>query len=122
MIRQIYSALALATLACGVCAAADIDGKWSGQLEGKSGEFTQTLSLKANGTQLTGALVRHKKNIAISEGTINGNNVSFKIVHENKGGKSVTQQYKGTLAGDQLKLTISHPNGKPRDVVYKRAK
>jgi hypothetical protein len=122
LIRQIYSALALATLACGISAAADIDGKWSGQLEGKNGEFTQTLSLKANGTQLTGALVRHKKNIAISDGTISGNSVSFKIVHDNKKGKSVTQQYKGTLSGDQLKLTISHSNGKATDVVYKRAK
>ena len=121
MIRKIYSVLALAALACGISAAADIDGKWSGQMEGKKGEFTQTLSLKANGTQLTGALVRHHNNIAITEGTIHGNDVSFKVVRENNG-KTVTQQYKGTLSGGELKLNVSHGKGAAKDVVFKRAK
>ncbi len=106
-------------LTCWLASAADIDGKWTAQVEGKKGEVTQTLMLKANGSQLAGSMQGRRGTANISDGTINGSSVSFKVVR-NANGKSITQQYKGTLSGGELKLTLTGPRGGTRDVVFKK--
>jgi hypothetical protein len=52
---------------------------------------------------------------------ISGNNVSFKIERD-RGGKPLTFQYKGTLSGADLKLTITGGRGGTRDVEFKKEK
>jgi len=108
-------------LTCGLASAADIDGKWMVQVKGKRGEVTETLMLKANGNQLTGTIQGRRGAAPISEGMMNGTNVSFKVTRARKE-KKVTQQYKGTLSGGELKLTMTGPKGGTRDLLFKRAK
>jgi hypothetical protein len=116
MKRHISAVLGLMALACGLAAAAEIDGKWTAEVKSKrGGEAMETLILKANGNKLTGSMQRRQKPEGISEGAINGNAVSFKV----KRGP-VTQQYKGTLTGGQLKLNVTGPHGS-RDVLFTRA-
>jgi len=103
--------------------AADIDGKWTAEVAGRNGTTTQTLTLKAAGDKLTGNLEGGRGGaVEISDGTIMGSNVAFKIVREFNGNK-FEQTYKGTLAGDDLKLSMDNGRGRgPQEIAFKRAK
>jgi len=103
-----------------VCLAASVDGVWKGYIEG---QYNLTLTLKADGNNLTGtfALVDNNpksenpddagytpyvaaqmgKN-TITEGKIDGNNITFTTTFN---GKPVV--YKGTLADDKLVITTT---------------
>jgi hypothetical protein len=111
--------IVLTALTLGVSFAADIDGKWTGQVEGRNGPQTQTIMLKADGGTLTGSVQGRQGSVDISNGTIDGSNVSFSVVREFNGNK-ITQQYKGTLSGGELKLTVSGGRGEPRDITFKK--
>ena len=112
--------IALAALTLWVSFAADIDGKWTGQVEGRNGPQPQTLMLKASGSTLTGTVEGGRGGpIDISNGTIDGANVSFSVVRT-VGDNKITQEYKGALAGTDLKMTISGGRGEPREVTFKK--
>lgn len=113
-------AIALAALTLCVCFAADVDGKWTAQVEGRNGTRTETLMLKADGNTLTGSLQGGRgEGIQISNGALDGNNVSFSVVRE-FGGNQVTQQYKGMLSNGELKLTMSGGRRGPVDLTFKK--
>jgi hypothetical protein len=107
---------------------APIDGKWTVQIQGQNGTQTQTVTLKADGAKLTGTLDNGRGSPAeISEGKIDGMDVSFKAARAGRRGNSTTD-YTGKLMGDELKLTATREgatNGKgggPQDFDFKRAK
>jgi hypothetical protein len=95
--------------------AADIDGKWTAEVQGRNGTLTQTLILKASGSELTGTLEGGRGGVVdISDGAIDGSKVSFKVVREFNGNQ-FTQQYKGTLSdAGELDLTVSMGGGARR--------
>jgi len=99
----------------GAALAADIDGKWTAQVEGRRGTVTQTVILNASGSALTGSFDGGRGNaVDISDGTIDGNKVSFKVIREFNGNQ-LTQQYKGTLSdAGELNLTVSMGGGARR--------
>jgi hypothetical protein len=101
--------------------AADVTGKWTAELPGRDGEKrTTTFDLKADGGKLTGTVSGMRGNPAeISDGKIDGSNVSFKVVREFNG-NSMTINYEGTLSGDDLNLTVKTPRGEQK-VTAKRA-
>jgi hypothetical protein len=112
--------IALAALTLWVSFAADIDGKWTGQVEGRNGPQTQSIMLKADGNNLTGSVQGGRGGpVEISNGTIDSGNVSFSVVREFNGNK-VTQDYKGTISGGELKLTVSGGRGEPRQITFKK--
>ncbi len=107
-------------LALGVSFAADIDGKWTAQFEGRNGEQTQTLTLKTSDNVLTGTMQGARGRAAeISNGKIDGNNISFTVVREFRDNK-FSQEYKGTISGSELKLTVSGGRGGSREMTFKR--
>lgn len=110
--------IALLALTLWVSFAADIDGKWTAQVEGRQGTQTQTLTLKASGNTLTGTLQGGRGGpVEISNGTIDGDNVSFTVVRE-FGENKITQEFKGTVSGSELKLTMSGGRGGSVQVTY----
>ena len=118
--KSIQCLIALAALTLWTSFAADIDGKWTGQIEGRNGTRTQTLILKASGNTLTGTLEGGRGRAAeISDGVIDGDNVSFSVVREFRGNK-ITQEFKGTVSGGELKLTMSGGRGEPLQITYKK--
>jgi hypothetical protein len=109
MKSRIFSLLALLALACSAAFAADIDGKWMSEAQGKRGP--QTLTLKAAGDKLTGTLEGGQGGpTEIQEGMIHGSDVMFKVTREFQGNK-VTQEYKGTMSGSELKVTTTTQRG-----------
>jgi hypothetical protein len=120
MKRQIYLLAALLALICWVAFAADIDGTWSAQVEGRGGPQTQTLTLKADGNMLKGSIGGGRGGpVDISNGKVDGPSVSFSVVREFNG-NSITQEYKGTLSGAELKLTMTGGRGGPVEMVFKK--
>lgn len=102
---------------------ADIDGKWTADAGGKGGP--QTLTLKASGMTLTGALEGRRGPSEISEGMVHGSDVTFKIVRDMGDKGKMTQAYQGKLDGDSLNLTVTSDFGggpQTRDMTFKRAK
>jgi len=98
-----------------VAMAADVTGKWVYEQAGRGGgNPTQvTLNLKANGSTLTGSMVRPGRGgdpmeSAISEGKIDGDNIAFKVTMQ-MGGNSMTTEYTGAISGNELKLKITRP-------------
>jgi hypothetical protein len=112
--------LALTTM---VALGANIDGKWTRENAGRDGKTTtQTLTLKADGSKLTGSLDGGRGGPTdISEGMIMGNDVMFKITRQGRDGTPTTATYKGTLSGDDLKITVDQGRG-PQEMAFKRAK
>ena len=132
MFKNLFLTIAAITGICSLASAADVDGKWTAQFQGRGGNTqTQTLTLQASGSKLTGSMEGGRGGaVDISNGTIDGDNVSFKVVREFNGNQ-FTQQYKGTLSSTgELDLTVSGGGGRGgkrsgkgggREVVFKRA-
>ncbi len=117
-------------LAVALClVAADASGKWTFEQQGRGGPVQVTLNLKVDGAALTGTLTRpgregNAMETPISDGKVDGNNLSFSVKREFNG-NSFVSTYKGTLDGDSMKIEISMPtrDGGTRtmNVVAKRA-
>jgi hypothetical protein len=134
MFRNFFLMIALMTGISWLAWAADIDGKWIAEVQGRGGNTqNQTLTLKASGSALTGSFEGARGGaVDISDGTIDASNVSFKVVREFNGNQ-FTQQYKGTLSSSgELTLRVSRSGGGGgrgkrggkgggREVVFKRA-
>ena len=111
MTKLILPALLLLGIS-GAALAAEIDGKWTAEVEGRRGTVTQTLSLTSSGNNLSGSLEGGRGNaVDISDGKLDGNKVSFKVVREFNGNQ-FTQQYTGMLSdAGELNLTVSMSGG-----------
>ena len=110
----IIGAIALLGLATSVLAA-NIDGKWVSEREGRDGTVSKTYyEFKANGAELTGKITTERggtpTETEISEGKIDGENVSFTVVREMRGNE-MKQMYKGKLSGDQITFTVEREGG-----------
>jgi len=104
-------------LLSGLSLAADIDGKWSGEIVGQSMEIAFTF--QAEGTTLTGVHIVNGQETPIKDGKIDGKNISFTVTLD-LGGESVIP-HKGTLSGDQIKMTYEMM-GQPGEILVKREK
>ena len=103
--------------------AADVNGKWVTEAQGQRGP--QTFTLKADGGKLTGTVEGGRGGpTEIQEGTVSGDNVSFKVVREFNGNK-MTMNYKGTVSATEIKFQMTmeggQGNGQAREVVAKKA-
>jgi hypothetical protein len=110
-----------------VAMAADITGKWVAEQPGRNGGPARqiTFDLKADGATLTGTMTggmggggrrggggggggaaATPQAREISDGKIDGNNISFTVKVEFNGNTMVSK-YEGTLSGDELKLKVN---------------
>jgi hypothetical protein len=107
--------------------AADVTGKWTYEQPGRNGGAPRpvTITLKQDGSKLTGSVpgMRDAGPTEITDGKVDGNNISFTVKREYNGNTMVTK-YEGTLEGDTLKLKVTRdtPNGSmSNDVVAKKS-
>lgn len=101
--------------------AADIDGKWKGQLPGRDGNLREiSFDFKANGTVLNGSMQGFREDVPISEGKYEGGSIQFKVAM-NMGGTSMVMNYQGNLSGPELKMKMASENS-PRSVEFQLKK
>ena len=103
--------------------AADITGKWTAQMPGRNGQTREaTFNFKVDGNTLTGTVSGARGETPISDGKIDGDQVSFSQTMEFNG-NSVKLIYKGTVSGDSIKFTRTRDGGEgqPQEFMAKRA-
>jgi len=97
--------LAAALLCTMTASAADATGKWTGEMPTRGGETRETtFDLKADGAKLTGTMSGPQGSIEISDGTVSGDNIAFKVKLEFNG-NSFVLVFKGKVSGDQIQFT-----------------
>jgi len=112
-----FSFVAGFLLLAGFALAADIDGKWAGEIVGQNMQIEFTF--KAEGTTLTGVHIVNGQETPIKDGKIDGNNISFTVTLDMGGETKIP--HKGTISGDQIKMTYEMA-GQPGEILVKRAK
>ena len=100
------STLLLVLLSAYAAFAADITGEWKATAESANGALERTLTLKVDGTKLTGETVSaFTGKSTIEDGKIDGDNVTFTIkakIQDN----DVIVSYKGkVISKDEIKFT-----------------
>ena len=132
MTKKLLFAISILLVASFALMAADVTGKWTFEQPGRGGNPGRpvTITLKADGSTLTGTMPAGGRGgapadpIAITDGKVDGNNISFTVKREMNGNTMVTK-YDGTLSGDELKLKITRngQDGTPvtTEVVAKRS-
>ena len=86
--------------------AADVSGTWKAAMETPNGPFETTFVFKVEGDKLTGSTSnRFMQDAPITEGKVDGDSLSF-VVAGTFNGAEVKVNYKGKVAGDEMKLTV----------------
>jgi hypothetical protein len=101
--RQLIMAALVGTFAI-TAFAADVTGKWMAQVPGRRGPQDLTFNLTQSGSSLTGTVTTQAGEQQISDGKVDGDNISFVVSFEARG-NTIKQEYKGTVAGDEIKFT-----------------
>ena len=95
--------------------AADLTGTWAGRITDPAGNKHEiTLSLKVDGTGVTGTLTGGPPNgeqQSLVNGKIDGEQLSFTVNAQGPGGQAMTLPYKGKVAGNRIQGTVESPMG-----------
>jgi hypothetical protein len=118
-------------LLTGAASAADVSGKWVGQMPGRDGgTIEQNFLLKQEGAKITGKMTMdfggQTMEQQIVDGKIEGDQISFTTVAE-FGGNEIRFNYKGAVSGNEMKLTRTREGGGgmggrggPQEIVLKK--
>jgi hypothetical protein len=111
MIRKLGITALLFALSSVAALAADFNGKWTADVPGRNGN-TQTVNFDfhVDGTTLTGKVSTMRGDMDITNGKVDGDNISFDQVM-NFNGNSMTMTYTGKADGDTIKFTRAMGGG-----------
>lgn len=85
---------------------ADVSGKWAGKLAAPDGnEYPLSYTLKADGDKLTGSGASPQGEVAIGDGKLKNDSLSFTI---DVGGVTVLNSGKYFSAGDSISLNVDY--------------
>lgn len=85
--------------------AADVDGKWAGTVSTPMGDLPVAYEFKADGATLTGTTLGiDGGQVAIKDGKVDGNNISFSVTLD-FGGMPLELTYKGVVSPTEIKIT-----------------
>lgn len=91
--------------------AADISGTWKGTADTPVGKTERTFVFKVDGNKLSGETISNVfGKSTIDDGKIDGDNLTFTITITYQG-NDLKANYKGKVAGDEIKLTVDIPEG-----------
>lgn len=113
-----YSLLfAMVMLVCaGTCFASDLDGKWTGKMQGPNGDSDITFTFKVSGDTLSGSVGGPMGDMPISNGKVKENTFTFDVSM----GEMVISHL-CTLDGDTITMKVNGFGGDPMEMVLKRA-
>jgi hypothetical protein len=115
MTKKLLFVMTILLVASFALMAADVSGKWTFEQPGRGGNPGRpvTITLKADGAKLTGSVPGMGRGgdnppppTEITDGKVDGNNVSFTVKRETPNGSMVIK-YEGTVNGDEMKLKIT---------------
>ena len=124
--KRRFAALVILTFAIAgplACSIGGINGKWVAEMPARDGQTRETtFNLKADGNKLTGTVSGRQGETPISDGEINGDDITFTVTG-NFRGDEVKMLYKGKLSGKEIKFTRSRDGGDqpPQEFVAKKS-
>lgn len=102
--------------------AADVDGKWTGNVATPNGDLAVAFTFKADGEKLTGTTTGlDGSDVPISDGKVaeGGKSITFKVTFD-FGGMPFELNYKGAVSPAEIKLT-GDALGMPFELLLKKA-
>src|SRR5580693_1029331 len=119
---RIAAALPVLALGLAISAwAADITGQWTATFNTQVGEQHYTYTFKVEGKKLTGTAKSDNGTVAIENGTVKGDDVSF-VENLDYQGQKLAITYTGKISGDEIKFTRDVGGVAKEDLVAKRVK
>ena len=119
---RIATVLSVLLLALAVPAlAADISGQWTATFNTQVGEQHYVFTFKVDGEKLTGTAKSDNGNVAIENGTVKGDDVSF-VENLDYQGQKLVITYTGKVSGDEIKFTRDVGGFGKEELVAKRVK
>ena len=103
---QLFRLAILSLAAAALSFAADIDGKWTGEINGPNGAMQITMDLKADGEKLTGKITTQMGDQDIKEGKIKGDDLSWFTTFE-RDGNPIKITNKAKVTGAEMKVSIT---------------
>jgi uncharacterized ubiquitin-like protein YukD len=86
--------------------AADIDGKWTGELNGPNGAMQITMAFKSAGETFTGTITTQMGDQEIKEGKIKGDEITWFTIFEREG-NSMKIMNKAKVTGSEMKVSVT---------------
>lgn len=126
MIKKVAVLVVLAMALLVSAFAADPTGKWTAEFDTQIGMQKYIFELKAEGTKLTGKAIgkvtdAEATTVDIQNGKIDGDEISF-LENLKFGEMDLRIEYKGKVAGDEIKFTRKVAENIVEEFVAKRAK
>ena len=110
----------IAMLACLTAAnAADLSGKWKGNMTSPNGDLEINFNFQVNGEKLTGTVTNTYGEEQITEGVVKGDAISFVVL---AGGGQFKLTYKGKVVGEDLKFNVTIGDMGEGELTAKRVK
>src|ERR1017187_10833059 len=107
MRRFVFVFSAFATLVCLAAAAnaADLNGKWKGDMKTPNGDALEiNFNFQVDGEKLTGTVANTYGEEQIADGSVKGDAISFIIM---AGGGQFKLTYKGQVVGEEIKFHVT---------------
>ena len=102
------------------CYTADLTGTWNATTRMPDGSRHESvLNLQVQGTKLTGKIVSKRGTAEITNGMVDGNNVSFTVVRMGNGDE-LRIEFRGNVEGDTMKLRIGYRDHDPMELIANR--
>jgi hypothetical protein len=103
-------------LAC-VVLAADVAGKWTGQMPTRGETANVTFDFKEAGGKVSGTMTGPQGEVTLQDVKVEGDQISFSTM-----GGNAKILFKGTVSGDEIKMSRMREGGQAREFSLKRAK
>jgi len=104
MIRRIAIALLFFAFVCTGAYAADFNGKWTAQFDTPVGMQKYTYEFHVDGAKVTGKAINEHGEVAIQEGKISGDTISF-VETADMNGMELRIVYTGKIEGNTIRFT-----------------
>lgn len=120
MMRKLALAALFLALGSLTAMAADFNGKWTAQVQGRNGMQTLTFDFHVDGATLTGKITTPRGDTDITDGKVDGDNISF-TQKLSFNGNDFTINYTGKADGpDSIKFTRQFGDRPPAEFEAKR--
>ncbi|HZP06204.1 MAG TPA: hypothetical protein VFB43_14985 [Terracidiphilus sp.] len=119
MMRKLGLAALFLALGSVAALAADFNGKWNAEVQGRMGTQTLNFDFHVDGSTLTGKISSPRGDTDITDGKVDGDNISF-TQKVSFNGNDLTINYSGKADGDTIKFTRTVGDRPPTEFVAKR--
>ncbi len=120
MLRKLALAALVFALGSVTALAADFNGKWTAEVQGRMGTQTITFEFHVDGSTVTGKITTPRGDSDITDGKVDGDNISFAQV-VNFNGNDMKINYTGKADGDTIKFSRQVGDRPATEFVAKRA-